>query len=259
MPSATPPTGAALPVVGIDIGGTGIKGAPVDLVAGTFAASRVRVPTPSPATPEQVADVVGRIVTQLGVAGPVGITLPAVIRDGIVETAANIDHTWIGTNATELFGRATGRPVGVVNDADAAGIAEVRHGAGRGRGGVVVLLTLGTGIGSAVFIDGALVPNTELGHLPLHHGDAEDWAAESIREKDELSWKRWAHRLEEYLELVQRLLWPQLFVIGGGVSKHADKFLSHITLRTEIVPAQLHNDAGIVGAALFAPTPRETR
>ncbi len=152
-----------------------------------------------------------------------------------------------------MFQKATGRPVGVVNDADAAGIAEVRFGAGRDHHGVVVVITLGTGIGSAVFVNGELVPNTELGHLPLHGADAEDWAAESIRVEDDLSWKSWAHRVEQYLALVDRLLWPQLIILGGGVSKKSGKFLPHIKLRTEVVPAQLHNDAGIVGAALFAP------
>ena len=142
----------------------------------------------------------------------------------------------------------------MVNDADAAGIAEVRFGAGKDRHGVVLLVTLGTGIGSALFVDGTLVPNTELGHLPLHHGDAEDWAAESVREDDDLSWKEWAHRLSDYLELVEKLLWPNLIIIGGGVSRKSEKFLPHIRARTEIVPAQLLNDAGIVGAALFAPT-----
>ena len=244
----------AAPVVGIDVGGTGIKGAPVDLHAGSFAAERVRVLTPSPATPERVAEVVAQVLDRLGVPGPIGLTLPAVIRAGVVETAANIDEQWIGTDAVELFGRVTGRPVGVVNDADAAGIAEVRYGAGRGRQGVVVLVTLGTGIGSAVFIDGVLVPNTELGHLPMHDEDAEDWAAESVRERDDMSWKKWASHLEQYLELLQRLLWPQLIIVGGGVSKKSDRFLPHIHLRTEVVPAQLYNDAGIVGAALFAPS-----
>jgi polyphosphate glucokinase len=239
-------------VVGIDIGGSGTKGALVDLAAGQFAAPRVRLPTPSPATPDRVADLVVELLAQLDAPGPVGLTLPAVVRGGIVETAANIDETWIGTNALELFGRAAGRPVAVVNDADAAGLAEVRFGAGRGRSGVTVVITLGTGIGSAVFVDGTLVPNTELGHLPLHHGDAEDWAADSIRERDDLSWTEWAYRLERYLELVERVLWPQLIIIGGGVSKKSDKFLPRIDIRTELVPAELQNDAGIVGAALVA-------
>ena len=239
-------------VVGIDIGGSGTKGAPVDLSAGRFAAPRVRLPTPSPATPDRVADVVVELLAQLDAPGPVGLTLPAVVRGGIVETAANIDETWIGTNALELFGRATGRPVAVINDAEAAGLAEVRFGAGRGRSGVAVVITLGTGIGSAVFVDGTLVPNTELGHLPLHHGDAEDWAADSIREQEDLSWAQWAHRLEQYFEVVERVLWPQVIIIGGGVSKKSHKFLPHIDIRTELVPAELQNDAGIVGAALVA-------
>ncbi|MBE1612171.1 polyphosphate--glucose phosphotransferase [Actinopolymorpha pittospori] len=241
-------------VVGVDIGGTGIKGAPVDLEAGQFTSDRVRLPTPSPATPDAVADVVGKVLSQLDVEGSVGLTLPSVIRDGVVETAANIDPAWVGTNAFELFGRATGRPVAVVNDADAAGLAEMRFGAGRGRDGVVLMVTLGTGIGSALFSDGTLVPNSELGHLHLHHGDAEAWAAESVREHDELSWKKFAQRLQAYLELVERLLWPDLIIIGGGVSKKSEKFLPRMKLRTTVVPAQLHNDAGIIGAATFAPT-----
>ena len=241
-------------VVGVDIGGTGIKGAPVDLEAGRFTSDRVRLSTPSPATPDAVAEVVGKVLSQLDVEGSVGLTLPSVIRDGVVETAANIDPAWIGTNAFELFGRATGRPVAVVNDADAAGLAEMRFGAGRGRDGVVLMVTLGTGIGSALFSDGTLVPNSELGHLHLHHGDAEAWAAESVREHDELSWKKFAQRLQAYLELVERLLWPDLIIIGGGVSKKSEKFLPRMKLRTTVVPAQLHNDAGIIGAATFAPT-----
>ena len=247
-----------IPVVGVDIGGSGIKAAPVDRAQGTFTAERVRLLTPLPATPTSVADVVTEVLAQLNVPGPIGLTLPAVVRAGVVETAANIDPGWIGVDAVELFTASTGRPVAVINDADAAGIAEIRFGAGVGRDGVVVLITLGTGIGSALFVDGVLVPNTEFGHLPLHHGDAEDWAAASVREHDDLSWKEWAARLERYLQLVERLLWPRLFIVGGGVSKHADKFLPYIDLRTEIVPAQLHNDAGIVGAALVAPIPEES-
>jgi polyphosphate glucokinase len=239
--------------VGIDIGGTGIKGAPVDVAAGTFAAERVRLLTPSPATPDAVAAVVGELLVALGTPASIGITLPAVVQAGVVKTASNIDETWIGIDARELLTRTTGRPVTVLNDADAAGLAEVRFGAGRGRAGVVAVVTLGTGIGSAVFVDGTLVPNTELGHLPLHGGPAERWAAESVREREDLSWKKWAHRLQAYFELLEQLLWPQLIIVGGGVSKKADKFLPHIKLDTEIVPADLHNDAGIIGAALVAP------
>ncbi len=257
-PQPEPASVASVPVVGVDIGGSAIKAAPVDRARGALTAERVRLVTPIPATPTAVADVVSEVLRQLDVAGPVGVTLPAVIRAGVVETAANIDPEWIGVDAVELFAASTGRPVAVINDADAAGIAEMRFGAGVGRDGVVVLITLGTGIGSALFVDGVLVPNTEFGHLPLHHEDAEDWAAASVREHDDLSWKRWAGRLQHYLQLVERLLWPRLFIIGGGVSKHADMFLPYIDLRTEIVPAQLHNDAGIVGAALVAPVPEES-
>jgi polyphosphate glucokinase len=247
-------TTSPAPAIGVDIGGSGIKGAPVDLVAGAMTAERIRIPTPQPATPAAVAAVVKELVTQLDAPGAIGLTLPSVILGGVVHTAANIDPEWIGTDARVLFQEATGRPAGVVNDADAAGIAEVRFGAGKDRGGVVLLLTLGTGIGSALFVDGTLVPNTELGHLPLHHGDAEDWAAESVREDDDLSWKDWGHRLSDYMELIEKFFWPNLIIIGGGVSKKSDKFLHYVHARTEIVPAQLHNDAGIVGAALFAPT-----
>jgi polyphosphate glucokinase len=240
-------------VIGVDIGGSGIKGAPVDLVQGSFASDRIRIETPQPATPDAVAGVVADLTSRFGGTGPLGITLPAVVRAGVVETAANIDHSWIGTDAVALLEAATGRRVAVVNDADAAGVAEMRFGAGQGVGGLVLMVTLGTGIGTAMFVDGVLVPNTELGHLPLKGGDAEDYAAESVREAEGLSYKQWAKRVERYLLLVERLVWPELIIIGGGVSKHADKFLPRIHLHTPVVPAQLHNDAGIVGAALFAP------
>jgi polyphosphate glucokinase len=240
-------------VVGIDIGGTGIKGALVNMASGQLVSERVRVHTPSPATPQAVADVVGEILQQVGADGPVGLAMPAVVRHGIVETASHIDHAWIGVNAVEHFSKTTGRPVAVLNDADAAGIAAIHFGAGRGVDGVVAVVTLGTGIGSALFVDGTLVPNSELGHLTLHHGPAEDWAAESVREREELSWKKYAHRLQAYLELLQSVFWPHLIIIGGGVSARADKFLPLIELRTPVVPAPLHNDAGIIGAALFAP------
>jgi polyphosphate glucokinase len=240
-------------VVGIDIGGTGIKGAPVDMASGQLVGERVRLHTPSPATPQAVADVVGEILEQIGVAGPVGLTMPAVVRHGIVETASHIDHAWMGVNAVEHFSKTTGRPVAVLNDADAAGLAAMRFGAGRGVDGVVAVVTLGTGIGSALFIDGTLVPNSELGHLLLRHGPAEDWAAESVREHEELSWKKYAHRLQAYLELLESVFWPHLIIIGGGVSASSDKFLPLIELRTPVVPAPLHNNAGIIGAALSAP------
>ena len=243
------------PIVGVDIGGTGIKGAPVDLGTGDLVKERVRLLTPSPATPDAVAEVVAKVLDECAVDGPVGLTLPAVVTDGVVRTAANIDPGWIGTDAAKLVRKATGREVGVVNDADAAGIAEVRFGAGAGRSGVVILVTLGTGIGSGLFVDGTLVPNTELGHLHLHHhGIAEKYAAELVRENEDLSWKQYAHRLQTYFEMVEALFWPTLIIIGGGISKKADKFLPHIEIRTPVVPAELKNDAGIVGGALFAPT-----
>jgi polyphosphate glucokinase len=239
--------------IGVDIGGTGVKGATVDLDTGELTVKRIRLLTPVPSTPDAVAGVVAEVLEQVGADGPVGITLPSVITDGVVRTAANIDPGWIGINAVNLFVKATGRAVGVVNDADAAGIAEVRFGAGAGRGGVIIVVTLGTGIGSGLFVDGKLVPNTELGHLHLHHGDAEEFAADSARERDDLSWDEYAQRLQQYLELLQRLFWPDLIIIGGGISKKADKYLPHITLDTEVVPATLQNDAGIVGAAMVAP------
>jgi polyphosphate glucokinase len=239
--------------IGIDIGGSGIKGAPVDLDSGALTTDRVKLLTPVPATPPEVASVVKQLLDQLGVDGPVGLTLPAVVLGGVARTAANIDPAWIGVNAVDLFANATGRAVGVVNDADAAGVAEVRFGAGAGRAGVVIMVTLGTGIGSAVFIDGRLVPNTELGHLHLHHGDAEDWAAASIRDQDHLTWKAYAARLQQYLRLVQRLFWPDLIIVGGGVSQKSEKFLPLIEVDVDVVPARLHNDAGIVGAAMIAP------
>ena len=241
-------------VVGVDIGGTGIKAAPVDIATGKLAIERIRLPTPSPATPQAIAAVVGQVLQQIDVPGPVGLALPAVVRGGIVETASHIDHAWIGMDAADFFSKVTGRPVAVLNDADAAGIAEVRFGAGQGTAGVVAVITLGTGIGSALFVDGTLVPNSELGHLPLlHHGKAEDWAAESVRQREQVSWREYARRLQSYFELVQRVLWPQLVIIGGGISNIADEFLPWIELHTPIVPAQLRNHAGIIGAALYAP------
>ena len=189
---------ASAPVVGVDIGGTGIKVAPVDIATGELTIERIRLNTPSPATPQAIAAVVDEVLRHLDVGGPVGLAMPAVVRSGIVETASHIDPTWIGVDAAEFFSKVTGRPVTVLNDADAAGIAEVRFGAGRGTAGVVAVITLGTGIGSALFADGTLVPNSELGHLPLYDGAAEDWAAESVREREGLSWQEYARRLQAY-------------------------------------------------------------
>ena len=241
------------PAFGIDFGGTGIKGASVDLVAGEFAAERVRVRTPRPATPEAVATVFAELLAQFpGQDGPVGVTVPGVVRHGVVRSAANIDPAWIGTDADALFTAATGREVHVVNDADAAGLAEVRYGAAAGRRGLVIMTTLGTGIGSALLHDGVLVPNTELGHLEIGGHDAESRAANSVRERERLSWEAWAERLTAYYRTLERLFSPDLFVVGGGISKHAAEFLPLLDISTEIVPATLRNRAGVVGAALYA-------
>jgi len=240
---------------GIDIGGSGIKGCPVDLDAGEFAAERIRTPTPSPSTPAAVATVVAEIIDQFGDAagtGPVGVTFPAVIQHGVARTAANVDKSWIGTDVDALLRERLGRPVRVVNDADAAGYAEAKFGAAKGVAGTVFMATLGTGIGSALIVDGVLVPNTELGHLEVDGKDAETRAADSARDREDLSWPQWAKRLTRYFQAIEQLFWPDLIVVGGGVSKKADKFLPLLDIRTPIVPAQLRNDGGIVGAALLA-------
>jgi polyphosphate glucokinase len=248
------PDSASL-ALGIDIGGSGIKGCPVNLVGGAFAAERLRTPTPSPSTPRAVARVVADLVASFGDragAGAIGVTFPAVIQRGVARTAANVDKSWIGTDVERLLQSTLGRPVRVVNDADAAGYAEVRFGAAKGATGTVFMATLGTGIGSALIVDGVLVPNTELGHLEVDGKDAETRAADSARERDDLSWQQWAKRLTKYFQAIERLLWPDLIVVGGGVSKKSDKFLSLIDVRTPIVASQLRNDGGIIGAALLA-------
>ncbi|MEV2213002.1 polyphosphate--glucose phosphotransferase [Streptomyces sp. NPDC050997] len=244
-------------IFGLDIGGSGIKGAPVDLDRGDLAQERFKVLTPHPATPDAVADGVRQVVENYGWTGPVGLTFPGVVTGGsTIRTAANVDKDWIDTDAGALFSEHLGGlPVTVVNDADAAGVAEMSFGAGRGRGGTVVLLTFGTGIGSALFVDGALVPNTELGHLELHGHDAEKRASSKAREDEDLTWEHWAHRVQKYLAHVEMLFSPELFIIGGGVSRKSQKFLPHIEgIKAEIVPAELQNNAGIVGAAMHAAT-----
>jgi polyphosphate glucokinase len=238
---------------GIDFGGTGIKGAPVDLEKGDFAAERVRIPTPPVSTPANVARVFVDLLSQFpDCTGAVGVTVPAPVRHGVALSAANIHQSWKGTDADKVFTEATGREVHVVNDADAAGLAEVRYGAAKGRSGLVIVTTLGTGIGSALVHDGVLVPNSELGHLEIDGHDAESRAANSAREHEELSWEEWAQRLTRYYRTVEMLFSPELIVVGGGVSKQSDEFLPLIDLETEIVPAQLRNRAGVVGAALYA-------
>jgi polyphosphate glucokinase len=238
---------------GVDVGGSGIKGSVVDFGAGTLAEDRIRIPTPQPATPEAVAEVVAELVGRFEWAGPVGVTLPCVIKGGVAKTAANVDRRWIGTDAASLLSRSLGnRQVVVLNDADAAGVAEMRHGAGHDRRGVVLLLTFGTGIGSALFADGILVPNTELGHLEVAGSDAEELAAAAVRDNEHLAWKSWAKRVTTYLRAVEEVLWPDLIIAGGGVSKKADHWLPLLDVRTPVVAATLRNDAGIVGAAMAA-------
>ncbi|MER7957575.1 polyphosphate--glucose phosphotransferase [Streptomyces sp. NPDC096030] len=242
-------------VFGVDIGGSGIKGAPVDLERGELAEPRHKVLTPHPATPDGVAGCVVEVVENFGWTGPVGVTFPGVVTGSTIRTAANVDKRWIGVDAGKLLSdRLGGQQVTVLNDADAAGIAEMTFGAGRGRTGTVILLTLGTGIGSALFVDGRLVPNTELGHLELKGHDAEKRASTKAKEDEDLSWEHWAtRRLQKYLAHVEMLFSPELFIIGGGVSRKADKFLPLIEdIRAEIVPAELQNNAGIVGAAMAA-------
>jgi polyphosphate glucokinase len=239
-------------ILGIDVGGSGIKGAPVDLSDGQLTAERLRLETPQPSDVKSVVAVVAKVAADFGDAERIGVTFPGVVVNGVVRTAANVDKSWIDAHAAELFAAATGKPVLVVNDADAAGVAEMHWGAGKGRPGTTVMLTFGTGIGSAVFLDGRLLPNTELGHIEIHGEDAEVRASDRAREVEDLGWHDWAHRVERYLRHVENLLQPDLFIIGGGVSKKADKFLPHIDVRTPIVPAALQNNAGIAGAALLA-------
>jgi polyphosphate glucokinase len=239
-------------ILGIDIGGSGIKGAPVDIDRGALLTERQRIPTPQPATPDAVADVVAEIVRSFGWSGPLGCTLPSVVKNGIVHSAANIDKTWIGIDGRTLLEQKTGCKVMLLNDADAAGIAEMRFGAGRDRMGVVMMLTFGTGIGSALFLDGRLVPNTELGNLEIRGKDGELRASERAREVHKLSWKKWAKRVNEYLGRVEALFSPDVFIIGGGISKSHQKFMPLLQTRAELVVAELLNEAGIVGAALAA-------
>lgn len=256
----TPPRGIGF---GVDIGGSGIKGAPVDLATGELTAERFRIPTPQPSTPDAVATVVKEVLEHFAWDQPFGCTFPAVVLHGVVRTAANVDSSWVGTDLDGLLGQATGRRVVGLNDADAAGLAEVRFGAAKGRTGVVILTTLGTGIGSALLVDGQLVPNTELGHLEVEGHDAETRASDAARDRDGLTWERWAKRLTKYYRRLEDLFWPDLIVVGGGVSKKADRFLPLIECRTPLVPAGLKNEAGIVGAALLAaesvPAPPPTR
>jgi len=253
--------------IGIDVGGSGIKGAVVDVEAGRLRSERIRVPTPAPSTPEAVNTSIVRLVKRLakasglGAATPVGVGLPGVTIDGVMKTAANIDPAWIEFPEVDRLSRALMRPISIVNDADAAGLAEMRFGVGRDQKGVVIFLTLGTGVGSGVFVDGKLVPNTEFGHMEIRGRDAERRSAANARVKRGLSWKAWAADLDEHLDRIDKLMWPNLMILGGGVSKNADKFIPRLTTRCLVVPATLRNDAGIIGAAIVAaeapgtPTP----
>ncbi len=237
---------------GVDIGGTGIKGGVVDLRDGTLVGDRFRIDTPKPSTPDAVADTVSKIAANFDYRGPFGVTFPGVVQHGTVHTAANVDPSWIGTSLVDAVGPKVPGPVTALNDADAAGLAEVRYGAAKGQRGVVILVTFGTGIGIALLNDGKLVPNAELGHIEIDGHDAEDKAAASARDTEGLTWEQWAARADRYLDTLENLLWPELFVLGGGVSKKTDKWLSLLKTRTPIVVAAMRNNAGIVGAALAA-------
>jgi polyphosphate glucokinase len=237
---------------GVDIGGSGIKGAIVDLARGDLATERVKYLTPNPSTPEAVAEVVARLVKEAEWTGELGATFPAVIKHGVAKSAANIDKSWIETDVDKVFTDITHCDVTVLNDADAAGIAEARFGAAKGVRGVVIMLTFGTGIGSALLLDGQLVPNTELGHLEIDGGDAEKKASSAAKDNEGLSYKQWAKRVQKYLRHVEKLFTPDLFVVGGGVSKNAEKWVPLLDIATPVKPAQLLNNAGIVGAAMAA-------
>ncbi|MFM8321338.1 MAG: polyphosphate--glucose phosphotransferase, partial [Chloroflexota bacterium] len=239
-------------ILGIDIGGSGIKGAPIDTTTGELLGLRQRVATPQPSRPEDVAEVVGQVARAFDWKGPIGCGFPAVVQNGTVLTAANISKKWIGANAVSLFNQATGCPTWVVNDADAAGTAEMALGAGRGRKGSVLIVTIGTGLGTALFINGHLVPNLELGHIEIDGEDAELRASDAARKREELSWKKWGKRFNKYLTTLERLLNPELIILGGGTSKDFEKFAEFISIRAEVMPAQLLNEAGLVGAAMAA-------
>jgi polyphosphate glucokinase len=239
-------------VLGIDVGGSGIKGAPVDTNTGKLLAERMRIKTPKEAEPQPVAEVVAEIARSFNWKGTIGIGFPAPIKAGVAMMAANISEKWVGTNADELFTKTTGCDCTMINDADAAGLAEMKFGAGSGQPGTVIMITLGTGIGTAIFYRGNLLPNTEFGHLDMQGMDAEHRASAVVREREELSWKKYAKRLNRYLAEMEKLFWPDLFIIGGGISKQSEKYIPLLTIETPVVPAQFFNEAGIVGAALAA-------
>ena len=237
-------------VLGIDVGGSGIKGAPVDTDTGQLLADRFRIKTPKKAEPKPVGEVVVEIAKSFHWTGPIGIGFPAPIKSGVAMMAANVSEKWVGTNADELFTKMTGCDCTMINDADAAGLAEMKFGAGVGQNGTVIMVTLGTGIGSAIFYRGVLLPNTEFGHLEVHGHEAESRASDAARQRGDLSWKKYAKRLNLFLATMERLFWPDLFIIGGGISKLSEKYLPDLKIKTPVVTAKLLNDAGIVGAAL---------
>ncbi len=239
-------------ILGIDVGGSGIKGAPVDTETGQLLAERIRIKTPKNGEPEPIAEVVNQIAQSFNWKAPIGIGFPAPIKGGVAMMAANVSEKWVGTNADALFTKITSCDCTMINDADAAGVAEMSFGAGRGNYGTVIMITLGTGIGTAIFHRGQLLPNTEFGHLEIDGEDAEFRASDAARQRDDLSWKKYAKRLNKFLGTMERLFWPNLFIIGGGISKESEKFLPLLTIDTHVVPAQLLNEAGIVGAALGA-------
>ena len=243
-------------ILGIDVGGSGIKGAPVDLAMGDFAVPRLRISTPEKSSPKNVAAVVAEIVAHfkghLADDARIGLTIPAPVVHGTVPFIANLHKSWAGCEAAKFFENFLGRPVTLVNDADGAGLAEAHYGAAKGNDGLVIMTTLGTGIGTAIIYRGVLIPNAELGHVELDGHDAESRAASSIKEREGLSYKEWAVRLQRYYSHLEMLFSPDLFVVGGGVSKDSDRFLPHLELKTPIVPATLRNRAGIIGAALAA-------
>jgi len=239
-------------VLGIDVGGSGIKGAPIDTETGQLLAERLRIKTPKGAEPKPIAKVVAEIAKSFNWSGSIGIGFPAPIKGGVTMMAANISEKWVGVNADDLFTRITGCDCTMINDADAAGLAEMKFGAGRGQPGTVILLTLGTGIGSAIFYRGKLLPNTEFGHMEMKGQDAEWRASDAARQREGLSWKKYAKRLNKYLAAMEKLFWPDLFIIGGGISKESEKYVPLLNVATPIVTAQLLNEAGIVGAALAA-------
>lgn len=239
-------------VLGIDIGGSGIKGAPVKTKTGELLKDRHRIPTPDPSTPNEVAMVIKELVKHFNWEGPIGVGFPAVIQNGVAKTAANVDKNWIGTNVDKLFTETTGLPTHVVNDADAAGLAEMKFGAGKGIKGTVLLATIGTGIGTVIFTQGKLLKNTELGHIIMHGKDAEHYTSDAVRKQENLEWDEWGKRFNEYLLYLESLFWPELIIIGGGASKKQEKYFSQITTQAKVVPAELLNEAGLIGAAIYA-------